>query len=257
MTGPGVVPSVPSVPLQRIAADSYGQVKARLRELIDRLGAEGTLRLPSEERLATALGVSRATVRSALHSLQKEGRIRRLHGAGTFINRHVLGVTANLAEAGAFVDLLADCGFEVGLRTSQRETALADDVTTALEIPAGESGWVVERVFTAGGRPAVFSVDYVPTRLLRAPSRTPEPEDSTFAFVSAHVGRAVCYSVAEVRPLLPPPHVRTALEIEPDHPLLFLRHVHVHADESPLAVTKAYVNDDYLRFSVIRGYLDQ
>lgn len=245
------------IPVERVTADSYRQVKARLRELIDRLGAEGTLRLPAEERLATSLGVSRATVRSALQSLQKEGRIRRLHGAGTFINRHVLGVTANLAEAGAFVDLLAACGYEVGLRVSQREVPLADDVTTAMEMPAGELGWVIERVFTAGGRPAVFSVDHVPSRLLRDPSRTPEPKDSTFAFVAAHVGRAVCYSVAEVRPLLPPPHVRTALEIEPDHPLLFLRHVHVHADESPLAVTTAYVNDDYLRFSVIRGYLDQ
>lgn len=248
---------VRGIPVERVAADSYRQVKARLRELIDRLGAEGTLRLPAEERLAASLGVSRATVRSALQSLQKEGRIRRLHGAGTFINRHVLGVTANLAEAGAFVDLLTDCGYEVGTRTSQNEAPLADDVTTAMEMPAGERGWVVERIFTADGRPAVFSVDHVPTRLFRNPSRTPEPMDSTFAFVSAHVGRPVCYSVAQVRPLLPPPPVRAALEIEADHPLLFLRHVHVHADESPLAVTTAYVNDDYLRFSVIRGYLDQ
>jgi GntR family transcriptional regulator len=245
------------IPVERITADSYRQVKAGLRNLIDRLGAEGTLRLPAEERLAASLGVSRATVRSALQSLQKEGRIRRLHGAGTFINRHVLGVTANLAEAGAFVDLLAARGYEVGLRTSQREVALADDVTTSMEMPAGEPGWVVERIFTADGRPAVFSVDHVPTRLFRDTSRTPEPMDSTFTFVEAHLGRQVCYSVAEVRPLLPTPRVREALEIEPDHPLLFLRHVHVHADESPLAVTTAYVNDDYLRFSVIRGYLDQ
>jgi GntR family transcriptional regulator len=248
---------VTGVPVERVAADSYRQVKARLRELIDRLGAEGTLRLPAEERLAVSLGVSRATVRSALQSLQKEGRIRRLHGAGTFINRHVLGVTANLAEAGAFVDLLAARGYDVGLRTSQRQVTLAEDVTASLEMPAGEPGQVIERIFTADGRPAVFSVDHVPSRLLRDRDRTPEPMDSTFTFVEAHVGRQVCYSVAEVRPLLPPPHVREALELDADHPLLFLRHVHVHADESPLAVTTAYVNDDYLRFSVIRGYLDQ
>ena len=58
------------IPVERVTADSYRQVKARLRELIDRLGAEGTLRLPAEERLAVSLGVSRATVRSALQSLQ-------------------------------------------------------------------------------------------------------------------------------------------------------------------------------------------
>lgn len=246
-----------NLPVERITADSYRQVKTRLRDLIARLGAEGTLRLPAEERLSASLGVSRATVRSALHSLQKEGRIRRLHGAGTFINRHVLGITANLAEAGAFVDLLTDAGYEAGQRVSQREDELPEDVATALELPAGEPGQVVERVFTADGRPAVYSVDHVPTRLLRYPSSTPDAMDSTFSFIETHVGRPVCYSVAQVRPLLPPPHVRAALEIEPDHPLLSLRHLHVHADESPLAVTVAYVNDDYLRFSVIRGYLDQ
>lgn len=250
-------PAIGDVLVQRVTADSYRQVKTRLRELIDRLGAEGTLRLPAEERLATSLGVSRATVRSALHSLQKEGRIRRLHGAGTFINRHVLGVKANLAEAGAFVDLLTGAGYEVAQRTSLHQTPLPEEATTALELPAGEPGWVVERVFTANGRPAIFSVDHVPSRLLCDPSRIPEPMESTFEFVEAHAGRSVCYSVAEVRPLLPTPQVRTVLEIEPDHPLLFLRHIHVHAGESPLAVTTAYVNDDYLRFSVIRGYLDQ
>lgn len=242
--------------VEPVAADNYRQVKARLRDLIARLGAEGTYRLPAEERLAAQLRVSRATVRSALHSLQKEGRIRRLHGAGTFINRHVLGVTANLAEAGAFLDLLAARGHRVGQRTSVGDEPLADDVTTSLEVPAGERGWVVERVFTADGEPAVYSVDHVPRGLFGYPTRKPEPRGSTFAFVSAHTGRAVCYSVADVRPLLPSPPVRDVLEVAADHPLLLLRHVHVGADECPLAVTTAYVNDDYLRFSVVRGYID-
>ena len=90
-----------------VTADSYRQAKESLREAVIRLGGEGRLRLPSETELSRDLGVSRATVRSVLQSLQKEGYIRRLHGQGTFINRHAMGIGPNLAEARAFVDLIA------------------------------------------------------------------------------------------------------------------------------------------------------
>jgi DNA-binding GntR family transcriptional regulator len=244
--------------VEAVSTDAYRQVKDRLRALIARLGREGRLRLPSEAELSAALGVSRATLRSALQSLQKEGRIRRLHGHGTFINRHALGLRANLAEAGAFMDLLAEAGHEASLSTvDQRVEPLAADVAASLEIPAGEHGLRIERVFHASGDPAVHSVDHFPTRLLRKNPQGLDPARSTFEFVERHVGRPVCYSVAEVRPVLPPAEVARALGIPATQPLLRLRHTHIQADEQPVAVTVVHVNDDYLRFSVIRTYLDE
>jgi len=43
-------------------------------------------RLPSEPELISKYGVSRATVREALISLEQEGWVRRLQGKGTFVN---------------------------------------------------------------------------------------------------------------------------------------------------------------------------
>jgi len=43
-------------------------------------------RLPSEPELITQYGVSRATVREAIISLEQEGWVRRLQGKGTFVN---------------------------------------------------------------------------------------------------------------------------------------------------------------------------
>ena len=138
--------------LQTVSTDCYRQVKDRLRDLIDKLGVEGTLRLPSEAALSEALGVSRATLRSALQSLQKEGRIRRLQGSGTFINRHALNLGPNLAEAGAFMDLLAEVGYAPSMRmVNQSVVPLADDVAASLELPEGARGLRIERVFGASG----------------------------------------------------------------------------------------------------------
>lgn len=261
-----VIPTTPlptaTAPLrvEAVSTDCYGQVKERLRQLIARLGARGALRLPSEAELSAALGVSRATLRSALQSLQKEGRIRRLHGRGTFINRHAVGIRANLAEAGAFVDLLAQEGYRPSVHIAeQRVVRLDPAASVSLELPDGELGLRIERVFGADGAPAVHSVDLLPLRLLsgKEAPQTLDPTRSTFEFVRTHLGRPVCYSVAEVRPVLTPPEVAARLRIPVSQPVLRLRHTHVQADERPVALTVVHVNDEYLRFSVIRTYLDE
>lgn len=243
---------------RNVSSDAYGQVKRELRQVIARLGARGTLRLPSEAELSSALGVSRATLRSALQSLQKEGRIRRLHGHGTFINRHALHLGANLAEAGAFVDLLDDAGYTASMSTViRRLEPVSPDVAASLEVAADSEVLRIDRVFAASGQPAVYSVDRFPVHLLDANPTRLEPLSSTFTFVERHIGAPVCYSVAEVRPVLAPPDIGAALRVAADRPLLRLRHTHVQADERPVAVTVAHINDEFLRFSVIRTYLDE
>ncbi len=44
-------------------------------------------RLPPENEVATMLGVSRGTLRSALHRLEERGEIVRRQGSGTFVGR--------------------------------------------------------------------------------------------------------------------------------------------------------------------------
>jgi GntR family transcriptional regulator len=237
--------------------DSYRMVKARLREAIDVFGSNGQYRLPSEAELTTQLGASRVTIRSALQSLQKEGRIRRLHGHGTFINRHAMGVRANLGEATPFLDLLADSGYKAEVRIlAQKVVPLDAELAAALEVEEGTEALCVERVFYADGEPAVHSVDHVPVGLLRGRPEDVAPRRSTFENVEA-TGLEVCYSVAEVRPVVASRAVAVALNVKRSQPLLSLRHTHVTRAEVPVAATVVHVNDEYLRFSVIRTYLDQ
>src|SRR4051794_22308311 len=60
----------------------------KLRQLLsgDGLAVEG--RIPPERVLASELGVGRRSLRRALDVLEKEGRISRRQGRGTFVQAH-------------------------------------------------------------------------------------------------------------------------------------------------------------------------
>lgn len=71
------------------APPTTGPVAARLRALLDDAVAAGTLgtgaKIPTERALCDTLQVSRTAVRSALAELEREGRITRHVGRGTFL----------------------------------------------------------------------------------------------------------------------------------------------------------------------------
>jgi DNA-binding GntR family transcriptional regulator len=60
-------------------------VRDELTDRIERGLLTAGTRLPSEPALATELGVSRATLREALRTLEGEGLVRRMWGSGTYV----------------------------------------------------------------------------------------------------------------------------------------------------------------------------
>lgn len=238
-----------------VGRDTYRDVKERLRALAADLAGRHERRMPAEEVLGAVLGVSRPTVRSALLALEKEGVVQRLHGRGTFINRHALGIRANLAVDRPFVDVIADVGAEPSVRNLVVErTGMPADIAAALDEDEGADACRVERVFEASGQPAVYSVDWVPWRLLRTPEDELGAEESTFAFVERHTAQRVRYSVAEIVPVQAERRVADALGLDAGQAVLLLAHAHLDDHDRPVATTHAYLHDGRLRFSVVRTY---
>lgn len=85
--------------------------------------------LPTERDLATAYGVSRATVQKALDRLEDDGIVYRVQGAGTFVAGPMISKTLSLTSFTE--DMIAR-----GLRPSSR--VLAADEVAAGDIVAGE-----------------------------------------------------------------------------------------------------------------------
>ena len=100
--------SAPIPPLPLVAERLSDRLAARLGGQID----AGTLRpgdrLPTEQRLALAHGVSRTVVREAVHQLKSRGLLRSRQGSGVFVTAVPPGeaLTLDLALIGSIDDVL-------------------------------------------------------------------------------------------------------------------------------------------------------
>lgn len=244
-----------SVTSGRLHRHTY-YARVELTKLIASIADTGEDRLPSEDELSERLEVSRATVRSALLSLQKDGVVQRVHGRGTYINRHALKVAANISQDRPFAELLADMGYDATVHSDDiRVDTAPNPVGQVFPWTEGTSVCVIRRVFRASGDPAVFCIDYIPMSILPPDiAERPNGRQSIFDFLRQVAGRQVRYSVADIVPMVPSDEVAVALRIPRDQAVLLLQHTHIDQRDQPVAMTHAYVNDRLLRFSVVRTY---
>lgn len=144
-----------------LALPLYRQLVAALREDIRQGALASGDPLPSESQLCTRFGVSRITVRQALHELQTDGIVIAKQGKGTFVRgrpiEHELGKFHTLTEVlqrhgyPREVDLLV-CG----------EVTPPPSVAEELGIGAGERCVLVKRRHLMRRQPVALTVMYLP-----------------------------------------------------------------------------------------------
>jgi GntR family transcriptional regulator len=144
----------------------YYQLKEQLALLIrDGLLAVNT-QLPSEPELGDTLGISRGTVRQAIDGLVSEGRLRRVHGVGTFVTEppHTsLFITQRFTS---FAEDMREMNVPFSTRViTQRRIKAEGRLVTKLQIAPGESVLYLERLGRAEGEPFVISFTYLPEAL--------------------------------------------------------------------------------------------
>lgn len=119
-------------------------------------------RLPSESEFCRTFDLSRSTVRETLRNLQEQKRIRMVPRRGAFV--------ASPADSGwmlqvtrGFLETEMDNSRTVETRVLRSgPEALPADAAEALALPAGTVGFVLERVRSLDGQPAVHSINYMP-----------------------------------------------------------------------------------------------
>jgi DNA-binding GntR family transcriptional regulator len=231
-------------------------VRERLARLISGGRWRPGERLPSEPKLARDLGVSRATLRDALRSLEEDGFVTRAHGAGTFVTfrprlRNNLDVNFGVTQ------LIRAHGLEPGAVILSRATGAADDEWAAdLALEPGEEVAVVERVRTADGTPVVFSRDILPLKLLGNGLEVLDRlgEGSLYALLERELRIVVEHGVARIRPALASPRIAKLLRQKEGALLLVVRQVDYDVEGRPVLLSHdCHVADAFETTVVRRG----
>jgi len=119
------------------------------------------------------LGISRGTLRTALHRLEETGEIVRRQGSGTFVGR--VPVPSQLDERLERLEPYSSLAKRRGVKLTATELRIderpvAREVGELLELDPGTQVTTVFRVLEADGRPAAVMFD-VPHPTVRLPSR--------------------------------------------------------------------------------------
>lgn len=211
-------------------------------------------RLPSESDLADELGVSRASIRSALSRLAGEGLVLRKQGDGTYVNAHIERIPTRLGGLWNFISLIENSGY------SPRIQLLAQEVrpTTAREMEAlalaeAEPSLSLTRLFFADELPVVYTRTTVPLHVLQTPPEECDGALPLAEFVERYHNTPISYTIFDIQAVLPDGDVCRMLHCGAA-PLLKLDQVFYDKANQPIVFSEAYFQDKVIRLRLAQAW---
>lgn len=221
-----------------------------LRDRLERGEWAPRERLPTEHELAATYGVSRATIRTALHALDSRGLTVTLHGVGTFATPATRAVTADLHRLESISQTIVRMGREPGItfRSISIREATEQEIA-ALFLDEGAIVLATQREITADGDVVAYSHDALPRAALSPEFDVRDVGGSMFALLERH-GVEVRSSFSEV-------HASRGEDIgwgdhAPDSLFVLLEQAHFDVRGGGVAFARTWFVEERFQFSLTR-----
>jgi GntR family transcriptional regulator len=220
-----------------LAVPTAEPAHARIEQWLERLITSGRLRpedkLPAEVEMATALGVSRMTLRQALATLEAKGLLVRRRGrwGGSFVAEP--RVEVDLSGAPGFTAQMRRAHVRAGARVLRAETLAAPpDVRRALGLPRGAEVHLVVRVRSARRVPVALEESHFPAALF--PGLLSSRLGGSLYTLLRGYGLPPHAAVEELEPVLATEEQAARLDVDPGAPLLRITRTAYAEDGRPV-----------------------
>lgn len=239
-------------PSSRLARDSHIALYRQIAEWLEGEIAEGRLapqaRLEPEHALMRRFGVSRITVRQAIHHLAERGLILRKQGKGTF----VAGPAAphEPQDPRGFFEILLSQGpgSEARLLRFGAEVPPAE-AARALGLEPGEQAVGLERLYLRDGEPVAVAESWL-TPEARRVSWADAESHSTHSILQNLLGIQIARTDIGVRSAFAGRALRRQLKLPSHVPMLVLTRVSCDVQGTGLEFTRFAVNSESDEFTL-------
>ena len=213
-------------------------------------------RLPSESELAQELGVSRASIRTALSRLAAQGLVLRKQGDGTYVTIHLDTIPGSLGGLWNFLRLIEFRGQEPSIRVLvQTVRTASEEEARSLALLPDAPVLSLRRLFSADQAPVILANNAIPLNLLRV---APEACDGALpidVFIRQYCGMEIAYDIFDISAALPGAETCKILQLPAQQPLLSLKQMFYNRANEPLLCGSSEYNEKYLGLRLAQSWL--
>jgi GntR family transcriptional regulator len=228
---------------ERVADDLRGRLAEQEWQVGDQL--------PTEAELVEAYGVSRATVRQALKTLEGQGLVITRRGRGTFVADDSV-IRTGMQDLKSITSTIAEMGHVPSMEYHHRLLRPATPAeAAAFRIEEGSAVLDIQRRILADGITVAYSYDVLPRWVFPEGFRPQQLTGSVFAFLARSDGPVPKQAVAQVH-AVDDPEIAWDGQTRERQLFVLLDQLHYDGQNRPFMHTKSYFIEGRFSFSVLR-----
>ena len=228
------------------------QVRKDILDFIVSKGYRPGDQFPSEQELSEILGVSRFSLREAIHLLEEERIIATKHGTGRFLAALPDDFKIELTTLQSVTELLA--GYQItAANILQRVERLpaSKEIALLLNLAEGEPIIVIHRLRYASNELIIASTDTLPEKILPSPWSEDDFRGSLFNFLEERCKIRLDYSQTTIHTTILDQKTHPWVQ-DPTIPWILLEQVIFNQDGAPVIFSRDYHRGDNISFFVRR-----
>lgn len=182
-------------------------------------------KIPSERELALHYDVTRVTLQKAMHVLEQEGFIERIHGKGMYVTK-VIEDNVYLLNNGTSDSILGfSREFKNQVKVSSKlitlnKIAAGEYIAAQLDINADDDIHYIRRIRLVDNVPVLIEDSYIPCAVLETVPETVLQEASLYEYIENKTGRKIKFYNSVIEAALFDETLSALLNIETGSPML-------------------------------------